>query len=273
MTPAPSDSLLTNLRLPDGGPAGRRIAIKDGRIAAIMPACSPDPDARQVLDLGGGLLLPGLVDGHMHLDKTLFGLPWQPHAAEPFRQSRIDTDQRVLPALPLDAADRAGHLMLRCVANGTAHIRTHADIVPAFGLSALEGALRAREAHAHAVTVQVVAFPQAGVMRQGGAPMLDLLDAAIRAGADLVGGIDPCEMDHSPSGQLDGKHAGAEMDVGAAQPDQFGGPKARLGIEVEQCRVASSGPGRPIRRGQQGIDFRLGQIGHEPSLEAIRRNG
>jgi len=199
MTPAPSDSLLTNLRLPDGGPAGRRIAITDGRIVAIMPAGSPDPDARQVLDLGGGLLLPGLVDGHMHLDKTLFGLPWQPHAAEPFRQSRIDTDQPVLPALPLDAA--------------------------------------------------------------------------IRAGADLVGGIDLCEMDHNPSGQIDGKRAGAEMDVGAAQPDQFGGPKARLGIEVEQCRVASSGPGRPIRRGQQGIDFRLGQIGHEPSLEALRRNG
>ncbi|MDP3417573.1 amidohydrolase [Falsiroseomonas sp.] len=197
-----TDLLLTHLRLADGSTP--RIAIAGGRITAILPPAAPDPAAAEVLDLGGALLLPGLVDGHMHLDKTLFGLPWQPHAAEPFRQSRIDADQRLLPNLPRPTADRAGELIRRCVANGTAHIRTHADITPAFGLAALQGVLAAKAAHAHAVTVQVVAFPQAGVMRQGGAPMLDLLDAAVREGADLVGGIDPCEVDRNPSGQLDG---------------------------------------------------------------------
>ncbi|HEY8613923.1 MAG TPA: amidohydrolase [Roseomonas sp.] len=227
MTDRHCDMLLTNLHLPDGGPKGRRIAIREGRIAEIVQPASPDPQARAVLDLRGDLLLPGLVDGHMHLDKTLFGLPWVPHAAEPFRLSRIETDQRVLPALPLDTEARAGHLMRRCVANGTAHVRTHADIVPAFGLSALEGVLRAREAHAGAVTVQVVAFPQAGVMRLGGAPVLELLDAAIRAGADLVGGIDPCEVDRDPKGQLDGIFAVAErrgvgVDIHLHEPGEMG---------------------------------------------------
>jgi cytosine/adenosine deaminase-related metal-dependent hydrolase len=173
------------------------------------------------------LLLPALVDGHMHLDKTLFGLPWTPHAAEPFRMSRIATDQALLPSLPLDTAVRAGALIRRCVANGTGHIRTHADITPGFGLSALEGVLAAREAHRAAVTVQVVAFPQAGVMRAGGKPMLDLLDAAIGAGAELVGGIDPCEVDRDPAGQLDGIFAIAErrgvgVDIHLHEPGELG---------------------------------------------------
>jgi len=226
MNHSPCDMLLTNLRL-TGEPPDRRIAIRDGCIAEILPPDVPAPAAAQVLDLQGDLLLPGLVDGHMHLDKTLFGLPWVPHAAEPFRLSRIETDQRVLPTLPLDTAARAGELLRRCVAHGTAHVRTHADIVPAFGLSALEGVLRAREEHAGTVTVQVVAFPQAGVMRAGGTAMLDLLDAGIRAGADLVGGIDPCEVDRNPKGQLDGIFAVAErrgvgLDIHLHEPGELG---------------------------------------------------
>jgi cytosine/adenosine deaminase-related metal-dependent hydrolase len=227
MDDQPCDTLLTNLRLPEAGPAGRRIAIREGRIAAILDPEVADPAAREVLDLQGDLLLPGLVDGHMHLDKTLFGLPWVPHAAEPFRLSRIENDQRLLPSLPLDTAARAGELLRRCVAHGTAHVRTHADIVPAFGLSALEGVLAAREAHADAVTVQVVAFPQAGVMRLGGASVLDLLDAAVRAGADLVGGIDPCEVDRDPKGQLDGifgiaERRGVGIDIHLHEPAEMG---------------------------------------------------
>ncbi len=221
------DLLLSNLRLADGGPPGRRIAIRDGIIAGILEREAPAPDASASLDLGGQLVLPGLVDGHMHLDKTLFGLPWIPHAAEPNRISRIENDQRMLPSLALGTAGRAGELLRRCVAHGTAHVRSHVDIVPAFGLSALEGVLEAKAAHAHAITVQLVAFPQAGVMRQGGTVVLDLLDAAVRAGADLVGGIDPCEVDRDPRGQLDGIFAvagrrGVGVDIHLHEPGEMG---------------------------------------------------
>ena len=236
------DTLLVNLRLADGGAPGRALALKDGRIAAILPPDAPAPPAGQILDLDGDLLLPALVDGHMHLDKTLFGLPWTPHAAEPFRMSRIATDQALLPSLPLDTAARAGALIRRCVANGTAHIRTHADITPAFGLSALEGVLAARETHKAAATVQVVAFPQAGVMRAGGKPMLDLLDAAIAAGAELVGGIDPCEVDRDPRGQLDGIFAIAEkrgvgVDIHLHEPGELG----LFSLQEICARVAAHG--------------------------------
>ena len=67
--------------------------------------------------------------------------------------------------------------------------------------------------------------------------------------------------------------AGAEMDIGAAKADQFGGPKTGLDGEAKQRSVTPPGPVRPIGRGEKGVDFRLGQEGHEPSFEALRRNG
>ena len=66
---------------------------------------------------------------------------------------------------------------------------------------------------------------------------------------------------------------GSEMDIGAAQAGQFRRPKTGLDSEAEQCGVAPPGPLRPIGRGEQGVDFLLGQEGHEPSLEALWWNG
>ena len=202
------------------------IAIAGGRIAAILAPGAALPPAAQTMDIGGDLVLPALSDGHMHLDKTLFGLPWWPHQAEPVRASRIATDQRVLPNLPLDTESRASALIRRCVAHGTGHIRTHADITPAFGLDALHGVLRAKEAHAGAVTMQTVAFPQAGVAKHG-STVVDLLDAAVREGADLVGGIDPCEVDRDPKFQLDTIFAvadrrGVGIDIHLHEPGEMG---------------------------------------------------
>ena len=84
------DAFLTNARLADGrlvdiGIAGGRIATLGDNEAASLPNSVP------ILDVGGDLALPGLVDGHMHLDKTLIGLPWMgmrrgaPDAHEPHR--------------------------------------------------------------------------------------------------------------------------------------------------------------------------------------------
>ena len=220
-----TDLLLTDARLADGR-TGAAIAIAAGRITAILPAGAALPKAAETIALGGDLVLPALVDGHMHLDKTLFGLPWWPHQAAPVRSSRIETDQRVLPNLPLNTEARASALIRRCVAHGTGHIRTHADITPDFGLDALHGVLAARDAHAHAVTVQTVAFPQAGVMRHG-ARVVELLDAAVREGADLVGGIDPCEVDRDPRGQLDAifgvaERRGVGVDIHLHEPGEMG---------------------------------------------------
>jgi cytosine/creatinine deaminase len=78
-----------------------------------------------ILDTGGDLVLPGLVDGHMHLDKTL---PWMPHMAGSTQMTRIETDKTILPHLPVSTEERASNLIEACVARGTAHLRTHVDI-------------------------------------------------------------------------------------------------------------------------------------------------
>jgi cytosine/creatinine deaminase len=74
------DAFMTNCRLADG----RRvdISIADGKIAVVGEGVAAASSNRApALDIGGDLVLPGLVDGHMHLDKTLRGLPWMDHAA------------------------------------------------------------------------------------------------------------------------------------------------------------------------------------------------
>jgi cytosine/adenosine deaminase-related metal-dependent hydrolase len=218
------NAFLTNARLADGRLVD--IGFVDGRIAMLGEnAAATLSNSGPVLDVGGDLVLPGLVDGHMHLDKTLVGLPWMPHAAGPARLSRIETDKKILPHLPVSTEERAGNLIRECVARGTAHLRTHVDIDLESRLLKLDGVLAARERHRGQASVQIVAFPQSGVMRCPG--VLDLLDAAVRSGADLVGGIDPLEIDRDPKGQLDGIFAIAErhgvgLDIHLHEPGEMG---------------------------------------------------
>jgi cytosine/creatinine deaminase len=218
------DALLTHCRLADGRLVD--IGIAGGRIAAIGEDTALSMSNRMpILDIGGDLVLPGLVDGHMHLDKTLMGLPWMPHMAGPARMSRIETDKRILPHLPVSTEERAGNLIEACVARGTAHLRTHVDIDLESRLEKLDGVLAALEQHRGRVSVQIVAFPQSGVMRCPS--VLDLLDAAVREGADLVGGIDPLEIDRDPKGQLDGIFAiaarhGVGLDIHLHEPGEMG---------------------------------------------------
>jgi cytosine/adenosine deaminase-related metal-dependent hydrolase len=218
------DALLTHCRLADGRLVD--IGIACGRITTIGEDTAPSLSNRvPILDIGGDLVLPGLVDGHMHLDKTLMGLPWTPHRAGPTRMSRIETDKTILPHLPVSTEERAGNLIEACVAHGTAHLRTHVDIDLESRLAKLDGVLAARERHRGRVNVQIVAFPQSGVMRCPG--VLELLDAAVREGADLVGGIDPLEIDRDPKGQLDGIFAiaarhGVGLDIHLHEPGEMG---------------------------------------------------
>jgi cytosine/adenosine deaminase-related metal-dependent hydrolase len=139
--------------------------------------------------------------------------------------SRIENDKRMLPSLPLGTKERARKLVERCIAHGTAHLRTHVDIHRETGLAPLEDILALREECEGQVTIQIVAFPQGGVMRAPG--VIELMDEAIGMGADLVGGLDPAEIDRDPSGQLDAIFALAErrgvgLDIHLHEPGELG---------------------------------------------------
>ncbi len=198
-----SDLTLKNLRGADGAPV--EILVRDGRIAAIGETVEIGTDP---IDGHGDLVLPALVDSHLHLDKSLMGLPWRPHAAGPDRTSRIETEKRMRDNLPLPVAVRAGNLIERLVVHGTGHCRTHVDVDPEIGLANLEGVVEARDRYRDALSVQIVAFPQSGVLACPGT--LEVMETALENGADLVGGIDPAGIDGDVDGQLDAIFALAE---------------------------------------------------------------
>jgi cytosine deaminase len=190
--------ILANARLPEGGFADLEIA--GGLIAALHAPGSADP-ASERIDLAGALVLPALVDGHIHLDKTHWGAPRLPHVEGRGVRERIAAErvERHRVALPIEA--RAAALIRTLIANGATRARSHVDIDNDVGLANLEAVLRVRDAFRDWIDIQLVAFPQSGVTTEKGAP--DLIAAALSAGADLVGGLDPAGFDGDVKGQLD----------------------------------------------------------------------
>ena len=177
------------------------ILVRDGRIAAIGEV--PDADAAERFGLAGLLVVPGFVDGHLHLDKTLLGGPWQPH--RPYTNGfsvaeRVRFEKAALRAAA-PVAERAAALLAQVVGHGTTALRTHVDIDPEAGLSNLEAVLALRERSGHLATIQVVAFPQSGILAAPGTA--DLLAEALRSGADLIGGLDPATLDRDVTAHLD----------------------------------------------------------------------
>lgn len=147
------------------------------------------------------LKLPGFVDGHCHLDKTLWGMPWRPHVAGATVAERIEAERAVRGALPVPTVERGRALLNQMISCGTTALRTHVDIDTARRLDDLEAILELREQNRDRVDMQIVAFPQSGILRDPG--VADLLDAALTAGADLVGGLDPIGIDRDLAGHLD----------------------------------------------------------------------
>jgi cytosine/creatinine deaminase len=190
--------ILANARLPEGRLADVEIA---GGLVVNTHALGTAPPAADRLDLGGMLLLPAFVDGHLHLDKTHWGAPRLPHVEGRGVRERIAAEriQRHRVALPIEA--RASALIRTLIANGATRARSHVDIDNDVGLDNLEAVIGVREAFRDWIDIQIVAFPQSGVTTEAGAP--DLLAAALMAGADLIGGLDPAGFDGDVKGQLD----------------------------------------------------------------------
>ena len=199
--------LLANATLPDG--RRQHIQIEGGRIAALLPTSGAPATGADTLDLTGAMLLPPLVDGHIHLDKTLLGLPWVPNQATGNRVAdRIEAERRVRAARTMPEAETGANLVRQVVASGTLHMRSHVDIDNQLGLKNLHAILKMRERFRDLVTIQIVAFPQSGICARRAPPQL--LDAAIAEGADLVGGLDPVGIDGDLDGHLDAIFAIAE---------------------------------------------------------------
>ncbi|HTG10178.1 MAG TPA: amidohydrolase family protein, partial [Candidatus Eisenbacteria bacterium] len=185
-----AELILRNVR-PMGGPVADVLA-RDGVITRVAPGVEAAPGAT-VIDGSNGILLPGLVDAHMHLDKTFWGLPWRAHEAGPTTLERIENERRLRRELRLPVDVQAERLVRQAVSRGTVHIRTHVDVDTEVGLRNFEGVMTARSRLRDTVSIQVVAFPQSGVVTRPGTA--ELLERAVKDGAELIGGVDPTGID------------------------------------------------------------------------------
>ncbi|MEU5863209.1 amidohydrolase [Nonomuraea sp. NPDC047529] len=206
------------------------LLVRDGRIHQV--GASLDAPGALVLDVTGQLVLPGLVDAHCHLDKTLYGGPWIPHSADDSLAGRIANDLGRRAELGVPSAERVGALLARMSEAGTTHVRTHTDIDPSVGLRGVEAV---REAAARSpVDVRQVAFPQHGVLTNPGTA--DLLAEALRSGVEAVGGLDPAGVDRDPVRHLDlifglADRFGAHIDIHLHDGGSLGGWELELIIE------------------------------------------
>jgi cytosine/adenosine deaminase-related metal-dependent hydrolase len=224
-------TILEDIRLADGTPAA--ITIRDGRIAAIGAPPPPMPGEERI-DGGGALALPGLVEAHAHLDKTLLGMKWYRNDVGPRLVDKIDNERLQRRVLGIDPARQSARQVVLALSKGSTHIRTHVDVDTEIGLSGIEGILATRERFRDEVDMQVVAFPQSGMLVRPGT--LELMEAAMRAGADVVGGLDPCAIDRDPRAHLDAVFAlaqkfGAPVDIHLHEPGELGGFSMELVIE------------------------------------------
>ena len=194
------ETLFTRAKLADG--STKDIGVADGRILSIAPTGSA-VTAGEIIELEGALVVPGFVEGHIHLDTSFYGDAWIPH--KPCTNG-FDVHERVAfqaenmaQAAPMDV--RARKQLDLCIANGSTHMRSHVMVDGSVGLKSLETVLAVREKYRGLIDIQLVAFPQSGILKSPGTPQL--MDDAVAMGADLVGGLDPASFDRDVEKHLD----------------------------------------------------------------------
>ena len=177
------DLLVTNAALPDGR-TGMSIAVQEGKIAEVTQGLSAA--AHETVDAQGQLVTPPFVDAHFHMDATLsYGLPRVNQSGTLLEGIALWSELK--PQLTFDAlVSRAMQYCDWAVGKGLLAIRTHVDVCDE-RLIAVDALLEVKKRVAPYIDLQLVAFPQDGLLRAPGA--LNNLKRALDKGVDVVGGI------------------------------------------------------------------------------------
>lgn len=162
-----------------------QIRITEGKIERIAPSIESNRD-EQIMDVQGNLVLPPFIEPHIHLDTTLTaGEPNWNESGTLFEGIQRWAERKELLTLE-DVKTRAKQALKWQIAQGIQHVRTHVDVTDP-NLTALKALLEVKEEMAAYVDLQLVAFPQEGILSYPSGE--ELLEEALRMGADVVGGI------------------------------------------------------------------------------------
>ncbi|MCM3225715.1 cytosine deaminase [Terribacillus saccharophilus] len=162
-----------------------QIQITEGKIERIAPSIETNRD-EQIMDVQGNLVLPPFIEPHIHLDTTLTaGEPNWNESGTLFEGIQRWAERKELLTLE-DVKTRAKQALKWQIAQGIQHVRTHVDVTDP-ELTALKALLEVKEEMASYVDLQLVAFPQEGILSYPNGE--ELLEESLRMGADVVGGI------------------------------------------------------------------------------------
>ena len=162
------------------------IAIVDGKFASITQNLDELHTDGEVIDVAGSLVLPPFIEPHIHLDTTLTAGEPEWNLSGTLFEGIQRWSQRKETLTHEDVKTRAKTALKWQIAQGIQYVRTHVDVTDP-QLIALKAMLEVKEEMKDFVDIQLVAFPQEGILSYPNGP--ELLEEALKLGADVVGGI------------------------------------------------------------------------------------
>lgn len=220
------------------------VRIKDGKYEQIAANLAP-LDGEEVYDCNGCMMLPPFIESHVHLDTCLTaGDPVWNLSGTLFEGIEC-WSKRKTKLTKQDVKDRAGAAVRLQASNGVQHVRTHVDVTDPT-LIAMEAMLELKDELKDQVNIQIVAFPQEGIMSYPNGEQL--MENAMKMGADAVGAIPHFEFTREYGVEsinfamkLAEKY-GRMVDVHC---DEIDDEQSRF-IEVLACRAYEAGMGELV---------------------------
>src|SRR5215216_5572084 len=189
------DLILRNARLMGTEQQTTDIGIMGGKIADIRPNLAAEGET---IDLAGRLVSSGLIETHIHLDKSC--ILDRVKAEKGDLEEAIGEVARVKKDFtPEDVYTRGKKTLEKSILNGTTHMRTQLEVDPGIGLRGLEGVRRLIDEYKWAMDIEICVFPQEGLLNNPGTD--ELMVEALKRGARVVGAAPYTDTD--PHGQID----------------------------------------------------------------------
>ena len=176
------DLLVRRARTRDGSPLVD-IGIQGGLFTHVKEKV--DQPYRQMIDADGRVAIPGLLEPHIHLDKA-FLEQRMPNLSGTLHDAIRITGILKENQVHSDVLERSRQVLDMALRNGTVGLRCHPDVDPIQGLIGIETSLELKSEYAHLLDLQIVAFPQEGLLKSPGS--VELMEEALRMGVDVVGG-------------------------------------------------------------------------------------
>lgn len=161
------------------------IAVKGESIVKIAKKIKER--GKKEIEAGGRLVTPSFVDPHVHLDKALISEVVRENVSGTLTEAIEIIWDKKHRYTTKDIIERAGRVIEWAVTHGTTALRTHVDVDSIVKLKAVKGLVEVRQMYADLVDLQIVAFPQEGILQDPGTEAL--MEKAMEAGCDVVGGM------------------------------------------------------------------------------------